>query len=126
MWVIFLISIWYIMGGRSGEDIIVGLVFSFFLSWVLQRRDIHTHLGDVIRTIWKFPLTYLRAVLESLILTICFFCPLRRRISHKHVHVKDIFSETINTTATPTSIVFDYDSQSGELYIHEVLVKWKP
>ena len=125
MWIIFFLLIWYIMGGRSPEDFMVGLAFALITTIVLEREDIHSHLGDISRTLWKYPITFLNALFQSIVLITCFFCPVNRRISHKRVHTKNVFSSTINITATPMSIVFDYDSQSGELYVHEVLIKWK-
>ncbi len=111
------------MGGRSSEDLFIGLILSILVSWILEKRDIHSHLGDVIRTLNKYPITIVKGIYQSFLLIVCFFSPLKRKILHIQVHPKDVFSNTINITATPLSIVFDYDSQSGELYIHEVRPK---
>ncbi len=113
------------MGGRSPDDFIVGVAFALITTIVLERENIHSHLADIARTLAMYPLTFLNALFQSLLLIVCFFCPIKRRISHKQVHTKNVFANTINITATPMSIVFDYDSLSGELYIHEVLIKWK-
>jgi len=108
------------MGGRSGEDLVIGLLLSIVISWILEKRDIHSHLGDISRTLQRYPITLLKGIYESIVLTMGFSSKLRRKVVHRQVHTKDVFASTINITATPLTIVFDYDSESGELYIHEV------
>ncbi|NOZ91689.1 MAG: Na+/H+ antiporter subunit E [Dictyoglomi bacterium] len=115
-----MLLIWYIMGGRSGEDLVIGFILSIGISWILEKRDIHSHLGDISRTLQRYPISLIKGIYESIVLTIGFTDKLKRKVIHRQVHTKDVFSQTINITATPMSIVFDYDSKSGELYIHEV------
>lgn len=123
MWILFLTLIWYVMGGRKPEAIFLGLFLATSIGILLERRDIHSHISDLIRTLKIYPFSLYKGIVESLILTKHLNKKIKRRLIHKHVDPKDVFSLTINITATPMTIVIDYNDTTGELLIHKVKPK---
>lgn len=123
MWILFLTSIWYIMGGRKPEALFLGLFLAMSIGILLERRDIHSHINDLIRTLKIYPFSLYKGIAESLALTIHLNKKIKREIIHEHVDPKDVFSLTINITATPMTIVIDYNDTTGELFIHKVTPK---
>ena len=111
------------MGGRKPEALFLGLFLATSIGILLERRDTHSHINDLIRTLKIYPFSLYKGIVESLTLTIHLNKKIKKRVIHKHVDPKDVFSLTINITATPMTIVIDYNNNTGELFIHKVTPK---